>query len=353
MDCQTDDTNCEDFEIPSQILNDTIPTKQTDELQSSMEVNNEGNNEKEVLHLDDETTKDGIVEANKNKKRKKKKKKKKVQDGEKSAQTSTKKPIIPSIDMRTYEEEIEYLEKVNAFKYRVNKGFVPNMSVCAEVLVNQPLEDLLLTELKESCICCQEKEINKGVDKDSSTQHKPKPKSKPKNGGFIPALKQMANVAALPGIVRCLAMPDVHSGYGFCIGNVAAFDMDDEDAIVSPGGIGFDINCGVRLIRTNLSEDDVSDEETRERLCQALFDHIPVGVGTEGVISIDDDDLDEILEKGIDWAIKKNYAWVEDKEFCEENGCMETADQQKVSKKAKQRGLHQIGTLGGGNHVSS
>eukprot|EP00979_Chaetoceros_neogracilis_P009795 scaffold2231_cov237-Chaetoceros_neogracile.AAC.1 len=168
-------------------------------------------------------------------------------------------------------------------------------------------------------------------------------------GGFIPALKQMANVAALPGIVRCLAMPDVHSGYGFCIGNVAAFDMADEEAVISPGGVGFDINCGVRLLRTNLSEDDVTGE-VREALAQSLFDHIPVGVGTEGVIPIQEEDVDDILQRGIDWAIEKGYAWKEDKEFCEENGCMNTADKDRVSSKAKKRGLNQIGTLGGGNH---
>eukprot|EP00979_Chaetoceros_neogracilis_P010298 scaffold2436_cov150-Chaetoceros_neogracile.AAC.1 len=168
-------------------------------------------------------------------------------------------------------------------------------------------------------------------------------------GGFIPALKQMANVAALPGIVRCLAMPDVHSGYGFCIGNVAAFDMADEEAVISPGGVGFDINCGVRLLRTNLSEEDVTGE-VREALAQSLFDHIPVGVGTEGVIPIQEEDVDDILQRGIDWAIEKGYAWKEDKEFCEENGCMNTADKDRVSSKAKKRGLNQIGTLGGGNH---
>ncbi|DBA01036.1 TPA: hypothetical protein N0F65_002646 [Lagenidium giganteum] len=102
-------------------------------------------------------------------------------------------------------------------------------------------------------------------------------------GGFLPAAKQIANVAALPGIVKhSIALPDVHSGYGFAIGNVAAFDMDDPDAVVSPGGVGFDINCGVRLIRTNLHEKDVLPK--REELAQTLFNHIPVGVGSQGVI---------------------------------------------------------------------
>jgi tRNA-splicing ligase RtcB len=102
-------------------------------------------------------------------------------------------------------------------------------------------------------------------------------------GGFLPAMKQIANVAALPGIVgRSIALPDVHAGYGFAIGNVAAFDMGDPEAVVSPGGVGFDINCGVRLVRTNLTEADVAP--VKEKLCQAVFDHIPVGVGSTGII---------------------------------------------------------------------
>ena len=110
-------------------------------------------------------------------------------------------------------------------------------------------------------------------------------------GGFLPAVKQVANVAALPGIVGAsLAMPDLHSGYGFAIGNVAAFDASDPEAVVSPGGVGFDINCGVRLLRTNLTEAEVAP--VREKLAQALFDHIPVGVGSQGIIPTTAADLD-------------------------------------------------------------
>lgn len=118
-------------------------------------------------------------------------------------------------------------------------------------------------------------------------------------GGFLPGMKQIANVAALPGIVgvrsstssllssfimiqKSVGLPDVHSGYGFAIGNMAAFDYNDPKAIVSPGGVGFDINCGVRLLRTNLSEKDV--QPMKEQLAQSMFDHIPVGVGSKGVI---------------------------------------------------------------------
>ena len=112
-------------------------------------------------------------------------------------------------------------------------------------------------------------------------------------GGFLPAMKQIANVAALPGIVgRSIALPDVHAGYGFAIGNVAAFDMGNPESVVSPGGVGFDINCGVRLVRTNLFEDDV--RPVKEQLCQAVFDHIPVGVGSLGIIPTSSSDLEEV-----------------------------------------------------------
>ena len=106
-------------------------------------------------------------------------------------------------------------------------------------------------------------------------------------------------------------MPDVHAGYGFAIGNIAAFDMSDPEAVVSPGGVGFDINCGVRLVRTNLHENDV--QPVKEQLAQALFDHIPVGVGSRGVIPMKAKDLDEVLEMGMDWSLREGYAWAEDK----------------------------------------
>lgn len=170
-------------------------------------------------------------------------------------------------------------------------------------------------------------------------------------GGFLPAVKQIGNVAALPGIVKhSIGLPDIHSGYGFAIGNLAAFDMNDPTAIVSPGGVGFDINCGVRLIRTNLFEKDV--QPVKEELCQSLFDHIPVGVGTKGVIPMTEKDLNEALELGVDWSLREGYAWAEDKEHCEEYGRMMSADPSKCSTKAKKRGLPQLGTLGAGNHYA-
>lgn len=147
-----------------------------------------------------------------------------------------------------------------------------------------------------------------------------------------------------------MALPDVHSGYGFAIGNVAAFDMSDPEAVVSPGGVGFDINCGVRLIRTNLTEADVSP--VKDQLAQALFDHIPVGVGSQGIIPTTTKDLEEVLAMGMDWSLREGYSWAEDKEHCEEYGRMLQADPSKVSARARKRGLPQMGTLGAGNHYA-
>ncbi|CAB4022207.1 tRNA-splicing ligase homolog, partial [Paramuricea clavata] len=149
---------------------------------------------------------------------------------------------------------------------------------------------------------------------------------------------------------KSVGLPDVHSGYGFAIGNMAAFDMNDPNAVVSPGGVGFDINCGVRLIRTNLDEKDVAP--WKEQLAQSLFNHIPVGVGSKGIIPMTAKDLEEALEMGIDWSLREGYAWAEDKEHCEEYGRMLQADSSKVSPRAKKRGLPQLGTLGAGNHYA-
>jgi tRNA-splicing ligase RtcB (3'-phosphate/5'-hydroxy nucleic acid ligase) len=237
---------------------------------------------------------------------------------------------------RTYDEELTYLHKISPTMYQIDVGFVPHMRVPAYAIVNDDLEQLLLEELRHSLssTCCGGKGGSNF-------------------GGFLPALKQVANVAALPGIVKgSFAMPDVHSGYGFCIGNVAAFDMDDPEAVVSPGGVGFDINCGVRLIRTNLRHDDISPD-LREELCQALFDHIPVGVGQNGVIPLDSTkDMDDVLLMGMDFCVREGYAWPEDRDHCEENGRMLLADPSKVSKRAKKRGITQLGTLGAGNHYA-
>lgn len=282
--------------------------------------------------------------------------------------------------VRQYNEELKYLEKLTPYSWKIKKGFQPNMNVEGIFYVNQTLEKLMLDELRNAC--------RPGM-----------------VGGFLPGVKQIANVAALPGIVgRSVGLPDVHSGYGFAIGNMAAFDINDPQSIVSPGksfsfytivrttniiagGVGFDINCGVRLLRTNLFENDV--QPVKEQLAQSLFDHIPVGVGSKGtqirpqitlcynnkrnlgIIPMNAKDLEEALEMGMDWSLREGYIWAEDKEHCEEYGRMLNADPSKVSMRAKKRGLPQVkfclswlgevklqivrfqlGTLGAGNHYA-
>jgi len=161
------------------------------------------------------------------------------------------------------------------------------------------------------------------------------------------AFQQVANVAFLPGIVgHSLAMPDIHWGYGFPIGGVAATRL--KDGVVSPGGVGFDINCGVRLVRTNLTEDEVRPKI--ERLVNELFANIPSGVGSEGKIRVSEKELDEAMVRGSRWAMEKGYGQAEDIIVTEESGCMKGANPNKVSSKAKKRGVPQLGTLGSGNH---
>ena len=159
--------------------------------------------------------------------------------------------------------------------------------------------------------------------------------------------QQVANVAFLPGIVgRSLAMPDIHWGYGFPIGGVAATRI--KDGVVSPGGVGFDINCGVRLLRTNLTEEEVRPKI--EQLIAELFTNIPSGLGSKGKIRVNKKELDEVLTKGSRWVIEKGYGEAEDIVVTEEEGCMKGANPDKVSSKAKKRGIPQLGTLGSGNH---
>ncbi len=154
------------------------------------------------------------------------------------------------------------------------------------------------------------------------------------SGGFLPALTQIGNVAGLPGVVgKSVALPDAHSGYGFAIGNVAAIDMSHPSAVVSPGGVGFDINCGVRLLRSNLTEDQVAPGI--EQLATRLFESIPVGVGARGAIHLTFEDLDHVLNEGMEWLLQRGVSWPEDLELCEENGRMSNADSTVVSKRAK------------------
>lgn len=161
------------------------------------------------------------------------------------------------------------------------------------------------------------------------------------------SLAQAMNVATLPGIVGpSLAMPDIHQGYGFPIGGVAALDM--ENGVVSPGGVGFDIDCGVRLVRTNLNEPEV--RERLKPLIDQLFRDVPCGMGTRGRISLADTEIQGVLRDGAVWTVEHGYGEARDPEFAEAGGRLKGALPEKVSDRAKKRGAGQLGTLGSGNH---
>lgn len=160
-------------------------------------------------------------------------------------------------------------------------------------------------------------------------------------------IQQCINVAHLDGICNySITMPDGHEGYGFPIGGVAATDYDE--GLISPGGVGYDINCGVRLIRTNLTETEV--RPVLPQLVDAIFNFIPSGLGSKGQIRLSTSELDKAVTDGLDWARDRGYAWPEDPKTIEEEGCMEAADPSKVSNNAKSRGAPQLGSLGSGNH---
>ena len=159
--------------------------------------------------------------------------------------------------------------------------------------------------------------------------------------------EQITNVACLPGIQKyALCMPDGHWGYGFPIGGVAAFDT--ENGIISPGGIGFDINCGMRLITTDLKINEVKPR--LPELINELFRAVPAGVGSKGVIKASVSQLKDIMERGAEWCIENGYGWPQDLQRIEEGGHIPGADPSKVSEKAISRGINQLGTLGSGNH---
>jgi len=159
--------------------------------------------------------------------------------------------------------------------------------------------------------------------------------------------EQVANVAFLPGILGCsLAMPDIHWGYGFPIGGVAA--TDTKDGVVSPGGVGYDINCGVRLLSTSLNESEVRPRI--DQLINALFHSVPSGLGSEGKIRISQKDMNQLMIEGARWAVKRGLGMDEDLDATEEGGCLTGADPSKVSDRAVKRGMPQAGTLGSGNH---
>jgi tRNA-splicing ligase RtcB len=161
------------------------------------------------------------------------------------------------------------------------------------------------------------------------------------------SLEQLVNVATLPGIQKwALSMPDIHEGYGFPIGGVAAFDV--KEGMISPGGIGYDINCGVRLIKTPVTQKEI--QEKIGELATHLYNEVPSGVGKGGRLKLVNKELDEILLKGVDKMVESGYATEDDKEHCESEGRLTDADPSLVSKTAKDRGRDQLGTIGAGNH---
>lgn len=160
--------------------------------------------------------------------------------------------------------------------------------------------------------------------------------------------EQISNVACLPGVVKhVFCMPDGHFGYGFPIGGVAATDPL-LGGVISPGGIGFDINCGMRLLRTNLTEEEVGPRI--EALVNTLFEMVPAGVGGRGALNVSKSQFCEVVEQGSRWCVRNGLGWQEDLDLTEDSGCVAGADATKVSTKAVDRGFHQVGTLGSGNH---
>jgi len=201
------------------------------------------------------------------------------------------------------------LIKINEFCYEIPKSFAPFMRVPAQSYMNEQMIDVILGDR---------------------------------------SLEQLVNVASLPGIQKfALAMPDIHQGYGFPIGGVAATAID-EGGVISPGGIGYDINCGVRLLSTNMKEQELRPH--MQKLATALFHAVPSGVGRGGKLKLSMDELDKVLRDGAAYMVKIGYGTENDLEHCEEHGCMSNADPAMLSDRAKKRGLDQLGTLGSGNH---
>ncbi len=199
------------------------------------------------------------------------------------------------------------LEKINDFVWEIPKTFKKGMRVPARIYASESLV--------------------KGMD--------------------LQVFEQITNVATLPGIVNhAFCMPDGHSGYGFPIGGVAAFDS--EEGVISPGGIGFDINCGMRLLLTNLSYADVKPQ--LKTLVNKLFERVPAGVGSTGFVKLTKNEFKKVVTDGSRWCVDKGYGWKEDLERTESEGVDEGADVDAVSQKAIDRGFNQIGTLGSGNH---
>ncbi|MBI5056831.1 MAG: RtcB family protein [Nitrospirae bacterium] len=163
------------------------------------------------------------------------------------------------------------------------------------------------------------------------------------------AIEQVANVSTLPGIVgSSLAMPDIHTGYGFTIGGVAAFDL--KEGIISPGGVGYDINCGVRLLRTNLAREEVAPKI--KELIEGFYRDIPTGVGSKGKLRLNSEEHRKVLLQGARWVVEQGFGEKEDLIHAESGGCIDGADPGLISDKAYERGRSQLGTLGSGNHFT-
>lgn len=201
------------------------------------------------------------------------------------------------------------LEKIDDYRWRIPKSYKPGMRVPGVIYADEKL----LKDIRQDR-----------------------------------APEQVANVAFLPGIVKAsLAMPDIHWGYGFSIGGVAATDAE-QNGVISPGGVGFDINCGVRMLKTNFQYDEIKNKI--KDLVYVLFSDIPSGVGSKGDIRVSEREEREILVKGAKWAVEKGYGTQEDLECTEEYGAIQGADPLAVSDRAYERGKAQSGTLGSGNH---
>jgi len=201
----------------------------------------------------------------------------------------------------------ENLKKLNEFEWELDKTVRKEMRVKAKIIANDKIMNAIENE----------------------------------------AITQLTNVACLPGIIEpAIGLPDMHWGYGLPMGAVGAFDA--EEGIISAGLCGFDINCGINLIRTNLTLKEVLEKQ--KELVSALFNKIPCGVGSKGKLRLTKEELNEVLLNGVNWAYDKGYATKKDIKSTEENGCMKGADPSKVSDLAKKRGCPQLGTLGAGNH---
>ncbi|MES1905219.1 MAG: hypothetical protein MHPSP_001897 [Paramarteilia canceri] len=187
------------------------------------------------------------------------------------------------------------------------------------IFVNEKLRNQLVAELENS-------EAGKG------------------NSSFLPAVKQLINVSNLPGNQGTVGLPDIHSGYGFSVGSVAAFDGVDSSNLVSPGGVGFDINCGIRVLVLEKSYEDIKDK--MQCIMDEISRTIPAGVGSSQNNSINDEDIANVLQNGVQWCLDKGYCSEEDIVKIEDNGCLPGADIDKVSEMALKRGKSTLGSLG-------